>query len=729
MIVTTRVAIDALVAAQGPRYAREAAEARDRVNQQFQQLERQVETAGRQVRNALETRRERAMEAVDQALAEIQAENASLVDRLVNFVRSIYNALRQFFALMVRIEEMGIGTFLRRALDQAKNGVKNHLWNELKIAFQEWLMMKLGPLALLFNLPSNFLDILASAATNMFSLVLEALPEALPALGIAAMTWLAIQLAAKLIPGMGAIMAIIDAIRAAWSLIQSLIRAASAFFDFLLLVVGGGDGSQAFARALAWGIIAAVDALLTFLGVDSLLRRIAGPIGRPVGRIFGRLRTSLARRGGRRARGRRRRDEDRRQGHRRGDGEHRARAASSRARADRRAEGNRRRTRNERRAARDRRADPRRRNDDRRRRENERRRRREEANRLRLERAVRSIQPRAQRLLSRGVSKFRLRATLLLWRVRHRLSSLTVSRGGAIRATINPSMEVIDGVHIDDRELGRMMLEVFRPAMEQALAEIRRTRAADVANVQTSIRERRGIPAGTSRSTTIAALNNMPGIPGRVPLTPQAHAYSPSNQQRDRFVSGRVQGPRGGFANGVPIPPPGLNYESVGTRGAGAPGSQRRHHADFLAQTWEPARRPEAALQYQLSDRMNQADPAQPGFGRDVQRHGGPGAGALVPGVGAQNPLAPTGAMAGDERTQEHLEFSTGVITRMVLQAARGTEGYSLGGVPVDLARRMDNFVRMAVRPKGQQGTTYARNLRRLRNELVAALRAFFMSL
>lgn len=316
-----------------------------------------------------------------------------------------------------------------------------------------------------------------------------------------------------------------------------------------------------------------------------------------------------------------------------------------------------------------------------------------------------------------------------MWRVRHRLSSLTISRSGELRASINPSMEIIRGVHLDDRELGRLMLEVFRPAMEQALAQIRQTRASDVTNVQASIREGRGIPAGTPRSTTIAALNDMPGVPGRIPLTPQAHAYSPSNQQRGRFVSGRVQGPRGRFVAGVPIPPPALRYDAVATQGAGAPGTGRRHQADLLAQIWEPARRPEAALQYQLSALMNSADPAQPGFGRDVQRHGGPGGGPLVPGVGAQNPLAPTGAMAGDERSQEHLEFSTGVISRMVLQASRGAEGYSLGGVPADLARKMDDFVRMAVRPVGRQGRRYASQLRRLRTELIAALRAFFMSL
>ena len=52
------------------------------------------------------------------------------------------------------------------------------LWNELRQAFQEWLMMKLSFLQPLLDLPPNFLEVLAEAATNLINLFLEALPEA-----------------------------------------------------------------------------------------------------------------------------------------------------------------------------------------------------------------------------------------------------------------------------------------------------------------------------------------------------------------------------------------------------------------------------------------------------------------------------------------------------------------------------------------------------------------------
>ncbi len=477
-ITVARTAIDALVAAQPPRLRAEAEEAQRRVHEQFTQLERQCDQAAAQVRSALESRRERAMQAVDQALAEIQAENASLIDRLVAFVRAIVDALGQFFRLMVRIAELGLGTFLGRALDQASAGVRNHLWNELKQAFREWIFMKLAFLQPLLLLPSNVLEVLAQAAMNLAGLFFEALPEALPAIGVAAMTWLAVQLAAKLIPGLGAIMAVIDAIRAAWSLIQSLIRAASAFFQFLMLVAGGGDGSVQFARALAWGIIAAVDALLTFLGVDSLLRRIARPLGRPMGRIVGRLRDRFARRRTtRQARRRRRDDDDRRAGARRGDDHHRARAERTRARADRRAEARRARTTAERRSARaPARADARRRSQDpnRRRQDADRRRRqeRERRNRERLERAVAAIRPRAERMLRDGVSERRMRMTFRRWQVRYRLTRLRMMPDGGIEAAINPRTVFTRARRVPAAELGRLL----RPILAAAEIEYRRQR-------------------------------------------------------------------------------------------------------------------------------------------------------------------------------------------------------------------------------------------------------------
>ncbi len=150
----------------------------------------------------------------------------------------------------------------------------------MKVAFQVWIFANLPILQLLLNFPSNFLQMLTSLATNLMGLFTENLPAMLPAIGVAAMVWMATTLAVKLIPGAGAIMAVIDAIRGASALVQSLFSAASAFFDFVMQVAALGNGAVAFARALACGIVAAVDAILTFLGIDALIQRARRAIWR-----------------------------------------------------------------------------------------------------------------------------------------------------------------------------------------------------------------------------------------------------------------------------------------------------------------------------------------------------------------------------------------------------------------------------------------------------------------
>lgn len=219
-----------------------------------------------------------------------------------------------------------------------------------------------------------------------------------------------------------------------------------------MLVAGGGDGSQQFARALAWGIVAAVDALLTFLGLDSLLRRIARPLGRPMGRTVARLsQRARNRRSTRQARRRRRDEDDRRTGARRGDDQHRARAQASRARTDRRAEARRARTATERRTARA----PSRGQQSR----SERRRERERRRRERLERRWRMGMAAVQRLINRdrdeaGISPRRFRAELLWIRVRHRFSRLQLDHAGdgyVVVARMNPGDRRRVGGYLIDR--------------------------------------------------------------------------------------------------------------------------------------------------------------------------------------------------------------------------------------------------------------------------------------
>lgn len=464
--------IDELVAANEGQLDADAREAVSAAQARFRAMEARIDQTRQSALSALDRERERAITEMDRALEEIRAENAGLVDRVANAIRALAEALGRFMALMARITRMGIGAFLGAALSQAKEGVQNNLWDQLKEAFKEWLFMKLPVLQVLLNLPPNWYEMLTALATNMIGLFIENIPAMLPAIGTAAMIWLATTLAAKLIPGVGAIMAVIDAIRGAWALVQSLFSAAQAFFEFVMRVANRGNGAVAFARALAFGIVAAVDAILTFLGVDRLIRRVIGAIARPFGRIIRRLQTRfsnfMARR---RQRRRTSRDRDRAARQRDGgrdspDASAARRRAADRGRADRR---NRDRAEAQANRGRDRRNERRESPAERRRRQQQE---RERRRRERLDRAVPSIRRSVTASLRDGVSERRLRIKLMMLRIRHRLRVLRLLPSGAIEAANSPLRIVVRARKLQPRALGRLIQPILARAEARYNAQL-----------------------------------------------------------------------------------------------------------------------------------------------------------------------------------------------------------------------------------------------------------------
>ena len=438
-LADARAEIDRLAEANKGKLDGDAQAALERSRQQFTQMETRIESTRRAANAALDRERERAIQEMDAKLAEIEAENAGLVDKIANAIKALAALLGQFMRLLARVTRMGIGSFLSAAGAQAKDGVKNNLWDQLKEAFQEWIFAKVPGLQLLMSLPPNWVEMLAALATSMMGLFMENLPAMLPAIGVAAMTWMATQLALKLIPGAGAIMAVIDAIRAAWSLVQSLFSAASAFFEFVMQVAAPGNGAVAFARALAYGIMAAVDAILTFLGVDALIRRVLGAIAKPFGKIIERIKARfkafLSRRKTR-ADGRKTGRKSKSDGDDHPDSNARK---SARAKAERDAADD-----DRRKAAKDKGKD-----DKNRRKETDAERRKrekaeeEQRNKEKLDKAVTAVRPAADGLLSKGVSRIRLTAQLSYWRLRYGIRVLELdAASGAIEAANSPRKTV-----------------------------------------------------------------------------------------------------------------------------------------------------------------------------------------------------------------------------------------------------------------------------------------------
>jgi hypothetical protein len=152
---------------------------------------------------------------------------------------------------------------------------------------------------------------------------------------------------------------------------------------------------------------------------------------------------------------------------------------------------------------------------------------------------------------------------------------------------------------------------------------------------------------------------------------------------------------------------------------------------------------------------MNIADPLHPNIPKIEQQYGGAPSPyddkdkSAVPRRGVQNPPAPKGSGGTEKQddlaaprkkhaqVQKHIAFSTGVISRMVMEAARGNKLYAHNGnIPRELTDKMEAFVRRAANHIKHRSVAKAAShmdedveLMKLKEELVLELKVFFMTL
>lgn len=484
-----KVEIETLVADLPKDLQEEARKAQERVLQRFSTLEKQVAQAEKQAKASLQRLRKQAIDAVDKELEKIKSENEALLDKLANFVKKLAELLGKFLALMTRVTRMGVGSFISSALSQAQEGIKKHLWGALQQAFKEWVFRKIPFLEPLLNLPPNWMEMLAGLAISLPGLFMEHLPSMLPAIGAAAMIWLATNLAVKLIPGAGAIMAVIDGIRAAWGLVQSLFSAAEAFFGFVMKVAQPANGAAQFALALARGIVAGLDAVLTFLGVDRLIMRVGKTVAKPFGKIFknlsARLKKMRSKRKQSRKEGRKKERDQRRKEGKEGSGDaSRRRSERSKAKSERRGKRRQRRQQRTRRtqSRRNQKQSPSQRQQQKRQ-DKERRKREQERRRTeRLGKAVTAIRPKAQALLAKGVLTIRLRAQLAIWRVRYRIRTLALDPQGnrfQFVAANSPPMRFGGGFKAQRNEVFECVREIAKKRFAAAKKKAKRNKLGE----------------------------------------------------------------------------------------------------------------------------------------------------------------------------------------------------------------------------------------------------------
>ena len=308
------------------------------------------------------------------------------------------------FAVLARDIAQGPLSWLGKLGTSAKDGVRNHLWGALKGAVQSWFDGKLEEVLGLGGVVWGVLKRGGIGVKEVGTMAFEGLKGAIPA---ALIGLLIEKIVSMIIPAAGAVLAIIQGLQAAWGTVQRILGAIGKFVAFLKAVKSGSAGPQ-FAEMVAAAAVVVIDFVSNWL--IKRLRGPAGKIGSKVRGIANRILARIRRTVGRVPR----------------------RAASRQRLQDR----------------------PRQKRQD-----------RASANRDRLDQAVRAIGPALRQLLARGVSKTRLWALQQFWRLRHRLSALTVNtsgRGFTITAKVNPGAVVGSGLIYAGAELSVLIREIAR---------------------------------------------------------------------------------------------------------------------------------------------------------------------------------------------------------------------------------------------------------------------------
>jgi hypothetical protein len=158
----------------------------------------------------------------------------------------------------------------------ARDGIRNHLWPDLKAGVQGWFNEKVDSVLGLGTAVWSLLKRGGIQIAQVTSFAWEAIKSMIPQTVI----WVLIEkLVALIVPAAAAVMLIIQALQAAWGSLGRILQAFDAFIAFLKGVRLGNAGGL-FGKALAAGAIAVIEFISQFL-----LQRLMGAAGAVAGKL------------------------------------------------------------------------------------------------------------------------------------------------------------------------------------------------------------------------------------------------------------------------------------------------------------------------------------------------------------------------------------------------------------------------------------------------------------
>ncbi|MGW1006974.1 eCIS core domain-containing protein [Streptomyces sp. NPDC002520] len=180
------------------------------------------------------------------------------------------------------------GDWISKAGAAAETGAKEHLFNEIKAAVKEWFNQKVQEI---IGIPIEDFQALIEGGVSIDEMAKMAWDDAVPQLPVIIGVLVVEKVVAKLIPGAGWVMAVIDALQTAWGTLSEILAAFGLFMDFLK-AVKSGNGALPFAKAVAAGVVALLELVYQYLidGIGRFMGKVAERLAGMLKNILGKKR-------------------------------------------------------------------------------------------------------------------------------------------------------------------------------------------------------------------------------------------------------------------------------------------------------------------------------------------------------------------------------------------------------------------------------------------------------
>src|SRR2546423_10270701 len=180
------------------------------------------------------------------------------------------------FAVLVKDIAANPGRWISNLAAAARDGIRNHLWPDLKAAVQGWFSEKVDAVLGLGPAVWNLLRRGGITLAQVGAFAWEGIKSMIPQTVI----WVLIEkLVALIVPAAAAVMLITQALQAAWGSLGRILQAFDAFIAFLN-DVRRGDVGPLFGKAIAAGAVAVIEFISQFL-----LQRLMSAAGTVAGKL------------------------------------------------------------------------------------------------------------------------------------------------------------------------------------------------------------------------------------------------------------------------------------------------------------------------------------------------------------------------------------------------------------------------------------------------------------